>query len=77
MAHSMAIQPFKRNSKRFDFNDGLCFIMFTGNGDDITPAEMETWVEKYKEEAMEKMPDPLIVDYDLERAISRTDSLRT
>ena len=72
----MATQPFKRNSKRFDFNDGRCFIMFTGNGEDVTAVEMEAWVGKYTPQAAEIFPEPLIVDYDLERASSHTDNPR-
>ena len=73
----MATQPFKRTTKLFPYRDEACFIQFTGNGDDITPAEMQAWAEKYRKEAMAlPIGHPLIVDYDLERASSRSDNHR-
>ena len=67
----MTIEQSKRNTKHFTFRDERFFIIFVGNGEDITPAEAKAWVKKYQPEAMKLPVDtPLIVDYDWERASS-------
>jgi hypothetical protein len=35
----MTIEQSKRNTKHFTFRDERFFIIFVGNGEDITPAE--------------------------------------
>jgi hypothetical protein len=66
---SMAIQPFKKNSKQFRYKDAFFEIVFVGNGEEPTQAEIEAWVDAYSKEAANESPDPLIVDYDIEREV--------